>query len=369
MRLTVKRIERLTTGRHAAGGVPGLYLRVAPGGSRQWILRVVVKGRRQDIGLGGYPTVTITEARDRAYELRSLARRGGDPRALVQSAHVPSFGEAVAAMVETHGKQWRESTARQVVPTLERYAGSLWSRTVDSIGRADVIDALKGASGSVREKLRIRLAQTFDWATAYGYIESSPVPPNGVLKAVGAESRRTRSHHAALDWRKMPEYFAALPQTTAGRCMEFLILTCTRSAEARGARWSEIDHEAATWTIPQSRMKSKREHRIPLSTAAVAVLDAMPKRGPFVFAGRSTGHISDEGLRGTVKAHKVTVHGMRTAARMWMQETGEPRDVSEAALAHVVAENQAEAAYARSDLFDARRGLMDRWAAFVLTGK
>ena len=364
MKLTVKRIERLTEpGRHGDGG--GLYLRVAPGGSKQWILRVVAKGRRQDVGLGGFPATSIQEARDRAFELRRIARRGGDPLALVQSSKVPTFAEAAAATLETHRPRWREATINAFMPVLDAHAKALTPRPVDSIARADVIDCLKGADGSTRDKLRLRLTQVFDYCAAYGYIEDSPVPTNGTLAAV-MNVKRERKNHAAMKWSDVPAFFAALPQTTAGACMAFLILCGVRSNEARGAKWTEIDTGAATWTIPADRMKSKRQHAIPLSPAAVAILESMPRRGQYVFAGRKAGStLSDETLRSLVRDRGVTTHGMRSALRTWCQEHGVARDVAEAALAHVVAQSSTEAAYARSDLFDARRPVMDRWGDYV----
>ena len=179
--------------------------------------------------------------------------------------------------------------------------------------------------------------------------------------------KRERGHHAAMAWSDVPAFFAALPETAAGQCMRLLILTGVRSNEARGAKWSEIDRQAATWTIPADRMKSKREHRIPLTTAALAILDTMPRRGDLVFPSRTgKGCLSDEALRRLVKDHGVTTHGMRSAFRCWCQENGVARDVAEAALAHAVAQDATEAAYARSDLFDARRDAMAKWTEYVI---
>ena len=367
MRLTVKRIERLTVGRHGDGG--GLYLHVRPGGSKQWLLRVVARGRRQDVGLGGYPAVGIQDARDRAYELRRLARRGGDPLALVQTSTTPTFQEAAAATLEVHRPRWREATVDAFLPVLTMHAAALMPRPVDGIARGDAVAALKAAEGSARDKLRLRLTQVFDWAVAFGYIEESPVPTNGVLSAV-MNVKRQRKNHASMPWQDVPAFFRALPATAAGSCMKILILCGVRSNEARGAKWSEIDNtEAATWTIPATRMKSKRLHRIPLSTAALAVLDTLPRRGDLIFPSRTgKGCMSDETLRNLVKAHKVTVHGMRTSLRTWCQEHDVARDTAEAILSHATAQNSTEAAYARSDLFEARRAAGSKWAAHILAG-
>ena len=211
--LTVKRIERLNkAGRYGDGG--GLYLRVAPGGSKQWILRVVAKGRRRDIGLGGYPHTSLSEARDRAYDCRRLARRGGDPMALIQSSHVPAFGEAAQRTLEAHSDRWAASTAATWMAPLEAHCRPLWTLPVDGVSKADVIGVFQSAGKqSIVDKLKVRVKQVFDWAVAYGYCEANPVPLNGELKAAMPEAKRAIKHHAALPYAELPEFYAALPST------------------------------------------------------------------------------------------------------------------------------------------------------------
>ena len=227
MKMTVKRIEKLTKpGRYGDDGATGLFLRVAAGGSRQWILRVVARGRRQDVGLGGYPATSIDDARDRAYELRRLARRGGDPLAMMASGKVPTFAEAAAATLEAHRPRWREATVRAFLPVLEQHAALLMGRPVDAITRPEAIDTLKGTENSTREKLRLRLTQIFDFCVGYGYIEESPVPQNGVLASV-MNVKRTRKNHASMPWSDVPAFFAGL--LAARRRSLFAELACSGS--------------------------------------------------------------------------------------------------------------------------------------------
>lgn len=364
-KLTVKRIAGLdTAGRYGDGD--GLYLKVAPGGSKSWVLRVVAKGRRRDIGLGGYPHTSIAEARDRAFECRRLARRGGDPLALVQSAHVPLFGEAAHKTLEAHSARWADSTAGTWMAPLEAHCGSIWTQPVDAIRKADVIGVFKAAGRqSVVDKLKVRTKQVFDWAVAYGYCETNPVPLNGELRAAMPSAKRSVTHHAALAWTAIAGFFAGLPSSPSGACMRFLILTAARSNEARGAQWSEIDTEAATWTIPADRMKSRREHVVPLSQGALAVLAGLPRRGALCFPGRTGGELSDEGLRQLAKRASVTTHGFRSTFSTWCAEAG---DVAESVTEHCLAHrtgNSVSRSYNRSTYFDARRDAMAKWAAHV----
>ena len=364
--LTVKRIERLDkAGRYGDGG--GLYLRVAPGGSKQWILRVVAKGRRRDIGLGGYPHTSLSEARDRAYDCRRLARRGGDPMALIQSSHVPLFGEAAHKTLDAHAGRWADSTAGTWLAPLEAHCSAIWTQPVDAISKADVIGVFKAAGKqSIIDKLKVRIKQTFDFAVAYGYCETNPVPLNGELRAAMPAAKRSVKHHAALAWNAIAGFFAGLPSSPAGQCMRFLILTVCRSNEARGAKWSEIDTESGTWTIPAERMKSRREHVVPLSPAALAVLASMPRRGAHVFPGRTGGELSDESLRQLAKRASVTVHGFRSTFSTWCAESGDvAENVCEHALAHVTG-NSVSRSYNRTTYFDARRAAMAKWAAHVV---
>ena len=365
-KLTVKRIAGLDkAGRFGDGD--GLCLKVAPGGSKSWVLRVVAKGRRRDIGLGGYPHTSIAEARDRAFECRRLARRGGDPLALVQSAHVPLFGEAAHKTHEAHSGRWADSTAAAWMAPLEAHCTAIWTQPVDAIRKADVIEVFKAAGKqSVIDKLKVRVKAVFDFAIAYGHVESNPTPLNGELRAAMPSAKRKVTHHAALAWNAIAGFFAGLPSSSAGQCMRFLILTAARSNEARGAQWSEIDTEANTWTIPAERMKSRREHVVPLSPAALAVLASMPHRGALCFPGRTGGEVSDEGLRQLAKRASVTVHGFRSTFSTWAAEAGDiAESVTEHCLAHVTG-NSVSRSYNRSSYLDARRDAMAKWAEYVI---
>ena len=364
-KLTVKRIAGLdTAGRYGDGD--GLYLKVAPGGSKSWVLRVVAKGRRRDIGLGGYPHTSIAEARDRAFECRRLARRGGDPLALVQSSHVPLFGEAAHKTLEAHAGRWADSTAGAWMAPLQAHCSAIWTQPVDAIRKADILEVFKAAGKqSIIDKLKVRIKQTLDFAVAYGHVETNVTPLNGELRAAMPNAKRSVKHHAALAWNAIAGYFAGLPSSSAGQCMRFLILTAARSNEARGAQWSEIDTTAKTWTILAERMKSRREHVVPLSPAALAVLASMPHRGALCFPGRTGGEVSDEGLRQLAKRANVTTHGFRATFSTWCAEAGDVAEsVCEHSLAHVTG-NSVSRSYNRSTYFDARKAAMAKWAAHV----
>ncbi len=368
MALTIKRIEAATAGRHSDGG--GLYLRVAPGGSKQWVLRIQYRGKRHDIGMGGYPYTTLDDARERAFEARRLARRGGDPLAFVRASEqpeIPMFGAAAQDAYNALHTAWRESYARQFMPTIRQHATALLGLPVDAIDRQRVLDVLKAASGSARDKARRTMAQVFDYLTAYAIIDESPMPTNGELRAVMNTKRETTSH-AAMPAADVPAFYRGLPDSPAGAALRFAILTAARVSEAVGAQWSEIDTEAAVWTIPAARMKAGRDHVVPLSTEALRVLDTMPRKAHVFPSTRGTGPVSDESLRRLTRPAGVTVHGFRSTFATWAAQASggnAPKHVWQAAIAHRT-ENQTDAAYQRSTFLEERRRLAAKWSAFLL---
>ena len=374
-RLRAKQIGTLRPGRHGDGGT--LFLVVEPGGrSRHWVQRLTVDGKRRDLGLGGYPYVGLAEARAAAFANRQLARRGEDPTAAVRQSKIPTFRTA-CEQVEA-AAAWKGLGAANRRSALERYCASIMDRCIDHIRRPDVIAILapvmaeKPATGS---KLHGWIRGALAWGVAREHLEYS------VADGIGAalpSAQKARKHHAALPYAEVGtalRSIAASPAVDAVKaCLRFTILTAVRSGEARGARWNEVDLTAAEWRIPAERMKGGRGHRVPLSPAAVETLAGVkdvdspvglcfpsPTR-----AGREVIHAST--LRkalSQVYGDRCTVHGFRSSFRDWASEqTSVPHAVAEAALAHQVG-SAVERSYARSDLFEKRRDLMNRWAEFV----
>ena len=382
-RLTAARVKALSTpGLHGDGGT--LYLRVAPGGSRSWIQRLTINGKRRDVGLGGWPLVTLAEAREFAFENRRLARRGGDPLAGKRRASAPTFREAAERTFESNRGRWRnnKTTSNWLQGMAKRVLPVLGDMPVDTIGREDVLRILTPIWTSrpeIARKLRSRVRAVLSWAQAHGHVEHNAAGEgiDGALPVMPA----VRAHFRALPY---PDVGAALDTIDGSRasvsaraCLRFLVLTACRSGEARGATWAEIDPEAREWRIPASRMKGGAEHRVPLSEAATAALEAVRSlRGPsdlvFPSPQRPGRPLSDmtltKVLRDTGLAGRATVHGFRTAFRTWASEkTNADHAVMELCLAHHVG-TAVERAYARSDLLAKRRRLMDQWAAFVTGG-
>ncbi len=365
-RLTARRAERLTKpGRYGDGGTLHLWVTERNGRVRkQWVQRVMVQGVRRDIGLGGYPFVSLTEARDLAFENRKIARKGGDPRAVMESGKVPTVEQAARATLAAHGKRWATSTAAHWLPVLEAHAGAIWGRTVDTVTKRDCVDVIK-AAGKNADKVKMRLRQTFAWAVGYGFIDANPVPVNGELQAVLGADKRTVKHHTAMPWADVPAFFAALPETAAGACLALLILCGLRSNEARNLRWTDVDPDARMLTIPAERMKSRREFRQPLTAAALAVIGGMPRRGDLVFASERTGRaLTDVALQARTKGAGVTVHGFRASFSTWAAENGQDETAVEHCLHHLTG-TEVSRSYNRSDYIDRRRRVLDAWATHV----
>ena len=383
-KLTLKTIRALTRpGMHGDGGT--LYLRVAPGGSKQWVQRLQIHGRQRDIGLGGFSLVTLAEAREAAFENRRIARRGGDPLAIkrdaAEAANVPTFADAVEATIKAHRPNWRGATTERNWRRLfELYAiPTLGARRLDSIGPKNVLRILAPLWTDRPEQarnLRRRMVKCFEWGMANGYMNTNPAGEaiNGALPA----KRQTKQHHRAMPFAEVREALDIVESSTAGMAVKaafrFLILTAARYGEVRGALWSEIDLGARTWTIPATRMKSGRKHRVPLSKAAVGVLEGMkPLRGRcgHVFTSpKGSGALGSTALRKLINTtgliERTTIHGLRSSFRDWCAERSVDREIAEAALAHIVAGT--EGAYLRSDLFNRRAVVMQQWAEYLELG-
>ena len=379
-RLTEARIRTLKTpGRHGDGD--GLHLKISETGARSWILRVVIAGKRRDIGLGRYPDVGLAQAREAAAKHRSLIAAGADPIAEKRKAAIPTFRAAAERTFEANKPRWRNGKHTATWwQSLERHAFPILGDTpVDQIGREDVLRVLTpiwGVRMETARRVRQRIRSVLKWSMAHGYIEHN-VAGEAIDRAL-PPMPKVKNHLRALPYNEVGELIEAVQQSQASLaakwCLEFLILTATRSGEARGALWSEIDLDAATWGIPAERMKANAEHRVPLSSRALAILEearAIDDRSGLVFPSptRPGKPMSDMTLTTLLRRLKVadraTVHGFRSAFRDWAAEcTHAPHAVMELSLAHAVG-NAVEAAYARSDLFERRRALMDQWAAYL----
>lgn len=377
-KLTVKGVAALKEpGMYGDGD--GLYLRVGPTGSKSWILRTRVHGRRRELGLGGVSWMSLAQAREEARKLRGEARAGRDPDALRQREEL-TFKEAAERHHASLAKVFKnEKHARLWLRTLELYAfPTLGKRRIDTIGSADVLAALNpiwASKTDTARRVKQRMAAVFDWAKGAGhYPHENPVAS---LKKALPKVEADVEHMAALPWRDLPAFMAQLGdrEAVSARCLEFLILTCLRSGEVRGARWSEIDMEAGVWSVPASRMKGKKPHRVPLTPEALAVLDKVrglhpeivfpsPKRGRRGVA-QALSVMAFKPLLDRMGVEGITAHGFRSTFRDWASESAKAdREVSEAALAHVTG-TAVERAYARSDLFDRRRALMEAWARYA----
>ena len=378
-KLTAAKVRAITrTGLHGDGGT--LYLSVAPGGSKSWVQRLTVHGRRRDIGLGGFPLVSLAEARNKAFDNRRWARAGGDPLADKHKAKVPTFREAALIVFEANKPRWRsEQHTKGWLQILERHAmPHLSDMPVDRIGREDVLRILTPLWGTRMEtarRVRQRVRVVLRWAQAHGFVTENVAGEaiDGALPAMPA----VKEHFRALPYREVPDALriveASGASLAARLCFRFLVLTAARSGEVRSAVWSEIDFDAREWRIPGARMKSGTEHRVPLSKAALTVLEqarTLDDGSGVVFPSplKRGCPLSDMAmtklLRDNKLADRATVHGFRSSFRDWCAETGKPRELAEAALAHTV--GGVEGAYFRSDLLAKRRRLMDQWAAYLI---
>ena len=368
------------SGRYCDGNA--LYLQVKPSGARSWVQRMVIRGRRRELGLGGFPLVSLTEAREAAHANRKMARTGGDPLAeRRRAAGMPTFAEAAERVWADKSPGWRHPRhAREWLSSLERHAfpriGQLAVRDVTS---ADVLDALRKVwhvRPETARRLRQRISAVMEWAVAMEYRADNPC--SRITPVLGPQKDLVKHmpalHHSEVAG-AVRTIWATGASETVKLAFEFLVLTAARSGEVRGALWSEIDRKAGVWAIPATRTKSRREHRVPLCRRATEILGAARGlrrgSGELVFPTRLGKRIGETRLSRLLKAHKVAAvpHGFRSSFRDWAaEETTHPREVIEAALAHVVM-NQTEAAYARSDLFERRRRLMNEWAAYLEGGR
>jgi integrase len=363
-------------GRHADGD--GLYLVVAKGGSKQWVFLFRFGGRLREMGLGGISGVSLADARKAAEVCRAKVARCINPiDARQRELFVPNFGECADEFLAGMSGQWRNDKHRkQWKMTLTEYTASIRSMPVNMIETADVLRVLKPIwqrTPETASRLRGRIERVLDAARAKGYRSGeNPARWRGHLDTLlPARQKLTKGHHAAMPYSDVPAFIALLRerQGVAALALEFLILTAARSGEVLGAKWSEIDIDRRIWTVPRNRMKTAVEHRAPLSSRAMTIIEQMAKvrTSAYVFAGDREGRPLSSMALGMVLRQMqvlVTVHGFRSAFRDWCGEvTSFPREVAEAALAHVVGD-ATERAYRRGDALEKRRKLMEAWASY-----
>jgi integrase len=391
-RLTALKVNKKKhPGMYADGG--GLYLRVTKDGTKNWVFRFMLNGRPRWMGMGPFHTVSLVEARKRAAEFRLQRHDGIDPidarraerrQAQLDAAKAVTFKDCAARYIAGHKAGWRNTKhAAQWAATLATYAepviGGLSVQAIDIPHVLKVLEPIWTTKPETAGRVRGRIESVLDWAKVRGYrAGENPARWRGHLdKLLPARSKVRRvEHHAALPYAELPGFLASLREQEgiAARALEFAILTAARTGEVIGARWDEIDLLDKTWTVPGTRMKAGREHRVPLSQRVLAILEEVqPLRHAedgFVFPGGKPGRpLSNMAflmLLRRMERGDLTAHGFRSSFRDWCAErTNFPSEVAEMALAHTVSDKTV-AAYNRSDLFDKRRQLMEAWAQFLI---
>lgn len=391
--LTVREVQTLkTVGLHADGSVPGLYLKVAPTGAKVWIHRYQLRGARHDMGLGSTAVVTLVQAREKAREVRRLVAEGIDPiehrvseasAAALAVATAMTFRQCAEAYIESMRAGWKNAKhGLQWSSTLETYAfpvmGELPIAGIDTGLVLRVLEPIWRKKTETASRVRGRIECILDYARVRGYRREGENPArwkghlDHILPAKAAVA--PVQHHASMPYADVPRFWPRLQMQDglAARALELCILTATRTGELLGARWSEIDLDTATWTIPAGRMKAGAEHRVPLSDPALALLHKLAaiRVNDLVFPGQSSGRaLSQMAMLMVARRMKVaaTPHGFRSSFRTWVAETTAfPFEVAEIALAHTQGD-KVVAAYQRGDLFEKRRQLMAQWAAYCTT--
>jgi integrase len=395
-RLSALQVSKLTKpGLYGDGG--GLTLQITLGGVKSWLFRYMISGKAYGMGLGPTHTVSLAEARQKALAARKLILDGINPLAAKKQEQIASaladarmmtFDQCAEAYVAAHKAGWKNAKhADQWTNTLSTYVSPIFGKLpVAEIDTGLVVKCLTPiweAKTETASRLRGRIESILGWATTSGYrTGENPARWKGHLDnllATISKTSRTK-HHPSLPWQRMNEFISALRlrEGLSARAVEFAILTACRSGEVRGAKWPEFDIEKKIWTIPAERMKARREHEVPLSDAAVALLKSVAETGEIVFAGTKGQPLSDMSLTSVIRRMNdkdnpmwidtngdgITVHGFRSSFRMWAAETTSyPREVAEHALAHQLPD-AVERAYQRGSQFAKRAALMTEWAAY-----
>lgn len=406
--LTDRRVKALGVGKHYDAGGTGLLLRVTKDDRRAWVQRLTIAGKQRELGHGVYPKVSLAAARLAAAQAKDVALAGGDPiaerkgaqkvRLAAAVARLRTLGDAATAYLEAHGAGWKPGARREFRSRLARHAALLMDKPVADLTVDDVRATLAPlwiTKTPTATTLRSNLRHVIDYARAAGWRDSAnPAMWDGTLRPLLARPSavHTGGHHAALPWPKVPSFVAALRKREGkpARVLELSILCASRSGEVRGMVWGEVDLPAQLWIIPKQRMKAGREHRVPLSPAAAKIIEAArpvlpdgqvidqtalvfpsaagtPLSAARVLKVLDTMHAVIEGGWRDHRSDKITPHGFRSSFRDWAGDHGHSRDVAEAALAHQLG-SEIERAYARSDLLQRRRALMDSWGMFCNLG-
>jgi integrase len=381
--LTAMEVKQLNKpGLHSVGTVAGLSLVIKPTGAKSWILRVKFGDQRSDLGLGAYPEVTLAVAHEKARQKKELIRQGINPlheQKTLKQAVLWTFKRCAEVYIESHKAEWTNAKHEAQWPsTLKKYVYPVFGdKPVKDVSQKDVLSVVQAEwltkNVSMRRVLN-RIESVLGWAAAMGYRnKENPATWKNNLDHLLAEPKKfvKKTHFKALSYNDMAALMKRLKSVEgfSARCLEFAILTASRSGEVRGCTWSEIDLEAAEWSISPERMKGKRPHRIPLSTQALELLAGLPRieGSDLVFPGRGQGQLSDMSLNAVLRRLEVPAvqHGFRSTFTDWAAEkTNHPSEVREMALAHAIS-NDTEASYRRGDLFDKRRALMNDWADYV----
>lgn len=388
-RLTAKAVEKKTAAGLFHDGL-GLYLQVSTGGAKSWLLRYALNGKPQWMGLGSYNDLSLEQARTQRDAKRGILKEGVDPIAAreaeqskrqLAAARTMTFDHCADAYIKSHRAGWKNAKhTSQWTNTLKTYASPIFGGTpvqaIDTAAVMEVLEPIWTTKTETATRVRSRIELILDWAKARGLRSGeNPALWRGHLDKLLPQRSKIQAvrNHLALPYPDAPHFMTNLRERTgvAAKAVEYLILTAARVSEAVNATWAEVDTEKRVWTIPAARMKANREHRVPLSDAALAVLRAMQaqRQSDYLFPGWKikrpiTGAaclklLRDGGLS------ELTVHGFRSTFRDWCAEqTNYPRDVCEMALAHTI-KDKAEAAYRRGDLLEKRARLMDDWAKYL----
>jgi len=375
-KLSARAVATLTApGRHSDGG--GLYLLVKPTGAKSWVFMFKREGRQREMGLGSILGIALAVARDRAAAARTDLAEGRDPLGMRDKTKTKTFGDLADAHVRSMSPQWRNPKhVAQWTMTLTKYAAPLRPKTAGAITTEDVLDVLRPlweTKPETASRVRGRIEAVLDAAKAQGLRSGdNPARWRGHLdQLLPRRAKLSRGHHAAIKIDDVPSFMVSLGKTSgiAALALRFTILTTARTGEAIGATWSEFDLDKGLWTVPAERMKAGREHRVPLSAAALDLVRSLweVRQGDFLFPGLKPGRpISNMAMDKTLRdaALDFTVHGFRSTFKDWATErTSFPHELSEMALAHII-KDKTEAAYRRGDMLEKRRELMDAWAGF-----
>lgn len=384
--LTPLKVKSLNEkGRHADGG--GLYLQISKWGTKSWVFRYQMNGRRREMGMGPISDVTLAEAREQAKAQRAIIREGYDPKLRRDSVRQDisdkqswTFDRCAQAYITAHSPSWtNEKHVEQWRNTLKKFAnpvfGDLPVSEVDRAMVMRVIEPLWLTKTETASRLRGRIEKVLSWAIVNDYRDApNPAIWRGNLEELLPKRSKIADvkHHAALPYKEIALFMQGLRQheNLSSLALRFTILTACRTQEVLGADWSEIDIKDRVWTIPKNRMKTKREQRVPLSDEALEVLEILPRLDGWMFPSSHAGkHLSNVAmlayLKGALGRSDLTVHGFRSTFRDWAAEVSPfPRELAEAALAHVLGD-KTEAAYQRGDLLEKRRELMQEWASYV----